>query len=118
MVAKLGATPVWRIFGVTGALQSGANFGELRQGEVRRFHLLGTSVNRVICRTSLVTFITCNRRGSASLCERRRPRTMAHSRPPLRWGSSHGEARRWPVDDGYPSPPSLGPRSGPGASSG
>ena len=30
--------------------------------EVRRINLLGTSVNRAICRASLVTFITYNRR--------------------------------------------------------
>ena len=35
MVAKLGATPIWRIFGVARALQSVANFGELCHGEVR-----------------------------------------------------------------------------------
>jgi hypothetical protein len=35
MVAKLGATSIWRIFGVAGALQSVANFRELCHGEVR-----------------------------------------------------------------------------------
>jgi hypothetical protein len=34
------------------------NFGESPKGEVRRILLLGTSVNRAICRASLVTFIT------------------------------------------------------------
>src|SRR5215208_2226386 len=36
MGTKLGATPIWPIFGVTGALQSVANFVDLRKGEVRR----------------------------------------------------------------------------------
>jgi hypothetical protein len=48
MVTKLGATSIWRIFGVAGALQSVAKFLELRKEEVqlRRILLLGTSVNK------------------------------------------------------------------------
>src|SRR5688500_10329906 len=46
------------------------NFLELRKSEVqlRRITILGTSVNRAICRACLVTFIIYHRRGGASLC--------------------------------------------------